>query len=285
MEEKLAVSQILKRITKNILFLTARKGIKKSDLETKAGVTPGYLSRFKPDSSSLPSSTFLIEAARVLEVTVDDLIYQDFSQEAPDLIQPLKVVTKLLNETSKGKLKWTSILEIEIKEAIYNRDEVYCDDFKLNFKPQDSIKMDTDTFFRTDLLLCTDSWGNTYLKDYSCWLNGTIYAANLGSRITFMLLPMKRVRRDSKYVDEALGFFISRYDFIQEQFTVSQKSDGLLKERLFELYRVIEQTKNNLSRSKDYDRVFELYLEGKSLDLECPVEEGEDERHHFIIQD
>ena len=154
----------------------------------------------------------------------------------------------------------------------------------MNFDPADSIDIDADTFFKTKLLLCSNNLGSTSLKDYSCWLNGTIYAANLGSRITFMLIPMERVHRDSKYIYKAIGFFISRYDFIQEQFTVSQKSEGLLKERLFKLYRVIEQTKNNLSRSKDYDRVFELYLEGKSLDSENPVEEGEDERHHFTIR-
>ena len=283
METKHVDSQSVERITSNILFLASQKGIKKSDLETKAGVTPGYLSRFKPGNSSLPSSSFLIEVARELGVTIDDLVYHDFSQDDPELLQPIKVVTKLLNETKKGSLKWFSILEAEIKESIFNNDEIYCDGFNLNFELLGGDPSEEDAFYKKNLLLRTDNWGSSALKDYSCWLKGTIYGAKLGSRITFMIIPLERVHRDSKVVDKALGFFINRYDFIEEQFTISQNYKGVLKDRLYELYRVIEQTKNNLSRSKDYDRLFDLYLEGKSLDTDRPVEAGEDERYHLQI--
>lgn len=260
------IDSLLERINKNIQILSAEKGIKKSELEIQAGVTPGYLSRFKPGSASLPASLFLIELSKILEVSLDDLIFHDFSEETTDLIKPLKVVSKLLQETNNGVLKWKSVLETEIKEGFLNKEEVYCEGFLLNFEPMNDDFVNSERFFKSKILFRPDIWGNPSLKDYSCWLNGTIYAADMGSSITFMLIPMERVQRDSKKVDRAIGFFVNKNDFIEEQFTISKETTGVLQDRLFELYRAVERSRSGFSRSKNYDSLFDLYLSGKSLD-------------------
>lgn len=113
------------RCIENIYALAKKKGLKIGEMEEKAGVSKGYLSRInKEDSTANPPIDLLVSIADQLDVSVDFLIgyaNSDLS-ENEDFI--FKYVDKLLKKTNEGKLEWIiqsrSILTVENGDPVDN---------------------------------------------------------------------------------------------------------------------------------------------------------------------
>ena len=91
----------------NIYQLAKERSVKIGDLEKKAGVSVGYLSRInKEDSNTVPTIDFVASVAAALGVSVDAIIKNDYSTPTPTESYILSFVDRLLTRTNADELDW-----------------------------------------------------------------------------------------------------------------------------------------------------------------------------------
>ena len=91
----------------NIRFYMKQKDEKIGQIEKKAGVRKGYMSRLdKPDNTTDPSIQFVATAARMLDVSLDELLYGHPTEmsEAESVVRDY--LRDLLEDTKAQKIKW-----------------------------------------------------------------------------------------------------------------------------------------------------------------------------------
>ena len=91
----------------NIYELIQKSNKKVGDLEAHAGVSTGYLSRQNKEGVAKLSFEFVLKAAEFLEVSIDDLISDDFNQLTPDERYLIKVLDTIVEDTKEGELHWS----------------------------------------------------------------------------------------------------------------------------------------------------------------------------------
>ena len=96
-----------KRGIENIYALAKAKGLKIGDIEEKAGVSKGYLSRInKEDSTSIPTIDLLASIAEQLEVGIDFLVNYPIGTISPNEEFVYQFIDKLTTATTAGKMEW-----------------------------------------------------------------------------------------------------------------------------------------------------------------------------------
>ncbi len=91
----------------NIRHLAKEKGINIGELETGAGVSPGYLSRIgKEDNKSSPSIEVLVSMAEKLGISLDTLISVNITDLSPTDKYIVSFLEKLKRDTHSGTLEW-----------------------------------------------------------------------------------------------------------------------------------------------------------------------------------
>lgn len=91
----------------NIYYLTKTKGLRLGDVETGAGVSPGYFSRLnKEDSSANPSIEVLVSVAETLGVTLDALCAFDYSSMTESEQFVASFLDKLIEKSRTGEAIW-----------------------------------------------------------------------------------------------------------------------------------------------------------------------------------
>ena len=96
-----------KRCLSNVYFLTKQKGLRLGDVETGAGVSPGYFSRLnKGDSSTNPSIEVLVSVADTLGITLDALCGFDFSSMTESERFVASFLDKLIEKSRTGEAIW-----------------------------------------------------------------------------------------------------------------------------------------------------------------------------------
>ncbi len=90
----------------NIYYLVKKSGKKIGELEAEAGVSAGYISRTSKEGSSKPGIDFIMNVARILNVSLEALLKVDFSKLTPTENYLLKFFQKLSSDTIDGKLEW-----------------------------------------------------------------------------------------------------------------------------------------------------------------------------------
>ena len=90
----------------NISFALKEFGKKIGELETEAGVSPGYISRTSKDSNAKPGIDFIIRAAEALNISVDTLLNVDLSELTATEKYLISFLEKLVRDTTEDKLDW-----------------------------------------------------------------------------------------------------------------------------------------------------------------------------------
>lgn len=90
----------------NITFFLQEFSKKIGELETEAGVSPGYISRITKDEKTKPGIDFIVKTADALNVSVDTLLNADFSEMTPTERYLVKFIEKLIRDTQEDKLDW-----------------------------------------------------------------------------------------------------------------------------------------------------------------------------------
>lgn len=109
-----------KRCIENIYAIAKEKNIKIGDMEEKAGVSKGYLSRInKENNTTSPSIEVLASIAETLSVTVDMLMNGDFASMNANEKFVFDFLGKLNSETEKGYVQWEKETPKELKRVKY----------------------------------------------------------------------------------------------------------------------------------------------------------------------
>lgn len=106
----------------NIYYLLQASGMKIGELEMKAGVSPGYISRAAKDEKSKPGIDFIIGASSALNTSVDTLINIRLSELTSTEKYLINFLQKLKQDTADDKLSWNkeSADELNRLETDYN---------------------------------------------------------------------------------------------------------------------------------------------------------------------
>lgn len=94
-----------KRLYDNVKALCSATGIRMGDVECKAGVNPGYISRFARDKIKNVRLDVILAFADVFAVSVEDLVYKDFAKELEEKERQKEIdaLEKRLKELKNGQ--------------------------------------------------------------------------------------------------------------------------------------------------------------------------------------
>ena len=106
----------------NIAALVKRSGLKIGELETNAGVSPGYMARTVKDGTAKPGIEFVIGVAEQLHVSTDLLLKADLTKMDANEIFLIGFVEKLIRDTVENKLYWESETVDELEHLECDRD-------------------------------------------------------------------------------------------------------------------------------------------------------------------
>lgn len=103
------------RCLNNIYFLAKQKGEKIKDLELKAGVSIGYLSRISKEDNTKKMSIDLVAAiAQELDISIDRLIFDDLTAILPGEQRIYDFIEKLIAKTENGEINWDKMLSVDV---------------------------------------------------------------------------------------------------------------------------------------------------------------------------
>lgn len=91
----------------NIAYLLKENDMKVGELETKAGVSIGYISRTK-EGNAKPGIDFIMKAANILNVSLDNLLTVDLKALTPTEKYLITFLEKLIRDTGDDKLYWNA---------------------------------------------------------------------------------------------------------------------------------------------------------------------------------
>lgn len=100
----------------NISFLLEKKKMKIGELESKAEVSTGYISRTRKDRKTKPGIEFIIKAAYVLNVSIDTLLNIHLAALTPMERYLTTFFEKLKKDTSNDQLSWNKDTADELNQ-------------------------------------------------------------------------------------------------------------------------------------------------------------------------
>lgn len=158
----------------NIRFLIRESGIKIGQIEKEAQVRLGYTARLeKTGNTSEPSIVFLMTAAKLLNVSLDQLLTVNMSELTPNERYLISFSEKLKKDTLDDKLVWGKENDVDLNYICFDSDE---SPFKYIKSLDEEDSLDGGTF--TTYEMVSNAFGtNTsfngpsyYLKMKNSWL-------------------------------------------------------------------------------------------------------------------
>ncbi len=91
----------------NISFLLKESDKKIGELETEAGVSPGYISRISKEGNSKPGIEFIMKVADSLNISMDTLLKLALTEMTPTERYLVSFLEKIEKDTMEDKLDWS----------------------------------------------------------------------------------------------------------------------------------------------------------------------------------
>ncbi len=110
------------KVIENIFTLANNKGIRKGELEEKIGLSKGYLSRLK-GKNELPSTEKMQRIAGILDVSLERLLNEDYSELGENDILTYDFICKIFNWSKDNNVIWKECIEDE--EALAKREDYF----------------------------------------------------------------------------------------------------------------------------------------------------------------
>ena len=146
------------RMMANISAMIQMRGIKIGELESKVGVSTGYLSRIgKDDYKAVPTIDVIWKIARELGVNIEWLIEGDPDHGAENILYLQNFIRRVFEKTQSGELEWASHPLIDVADALNGEDVLH-----IPFIEHDSGKEFTD--YSDDLEQCGYIGGSRMAK-------------------------------------------------------------------------------------------------------------------------
>ena len=111
------------RFISNINNIITMKGFKVGDIEKKAGVSVGYISKLSSrNTEGGPSTAVTFNIAKALGVSVELLVEGNYCELDPNLETVIKFVDKLVLDTDSKKIVWDAYSISKINELLDDDD-------------------------------------------------------------------------------------------------------------------------------------------------------------------
>lgn len=124
----------------NIRYLMRKNNVKLGDIERSSGLRVGYMSRLEKEGNTTePSVVFLVTAARMLHVTVDELLFDKMEDSTEEMEYLNDFFKSLYEDTKQGKVRWTKELD-----SVFGRIHVFDEAIVHPLLDYDPIHLDTD---------------------------------------------------------------------------------------------------------------------------------------------
>ena len=251
-----------------IYTLAKEREVRIGDLESAAGMSPGYLSRLnKKDSSTNPGIDALVVIAQKLGVTLDVLVGIDIDSLTATEAYFLQVVQKLQSDTNMDTIQWKCERMSELNDPS-NRD--------LKKHPLVSSCYDDEIdehYVAYRKATPSDSWasiaGNFYVTDIN--LVAQLYVTDVS------------YKDEREHVHEIFLFNRVKNELTPLCSTLNIREE--LAEQIDKLYSAIERAQNRPAISASAKLVLDAYLNGlmnnEEVDTSTPMPALSDEEIPF----
>ena len=161
------------RLLKNIAYMMKLRGLKTGELESAARVSTGYFSRLKNNEKddAAPGIDTLSLISLKLGVTLDTLLYCDFTELNDTELFIRDFLHQILSQTSNGKLLWDK----EAEQFVRN-----CRHYEETRKPHPLMKGALDEKGKEIIRY------NSLFTDDECWLDGDVFKLKRASQVLYV---------------------------------------------------------------------------------------------------
>jgi transcriptional regulator with XRE-family HTH domain len=111
---------VARAVAENIEYLADRKGLTMREVESGAGILPGYISRML-SAGSTPGVSNVLKIADYLDVPLEDIISGKFPRQNPRNEEFKKFIDKLIDDTRRGQLIWTAY---QTDDGIFDKEKI-----------------------------------------------------------------------------------------------------------------------------------------------------------------
>lgn len=235
----------------NIYVLAKERGIKIGDLEEKAGVSKGYLSRInKEGNTSIPSIELLDSIAEQLGVSVDYLINYRMFEPTEGEAFLLKFLDKVMHRTICGKLEWQcendGVVREDSASPVNNPLVSIVDGYSGEF----------DVLYKTHQF--NSRFGNAVL------IGNTYHTDMPGSNAKIYIMKVHYI---VEAADGSSGYTLPMYEIylVERDITPLCSSyyvrTGIpLMDKITELYRTIETSTSRIGITSDSKKLMENFM-------------------------
>lgn len=180
----------------NIRNLMATKDIKIGQIEAAAGVRVGYMSRLeKPDNTSEPGIMFIATAAKMLGVTLDELVYSRAGQMSEDEEYIRDFLRDIIEDTDKHDIHWEK-----------ERDDILCKVYDLyNNPPSHPLLFADDGQLDEDNMPYLVKYGSLFYKESNVYVESA-YSAELPETNSLVYLVWCFTDKNDKYIPDKKFF-------------------------------------------------------------------------------
>ncbi len=240
------------RLIENIDYLLPIRKLKIGQLESKAGVSIGYFSRLKNSTNeeSAPSLDALSNIALGLGVTLDTLLYYDFSElnETESFIK--EFLEQMVEQTLNGELRW----EKETEKFVEN-----CRHYNNKIDPHPLMKCVWNDNGEEVI-----QYNSMFTDDY-CQLCGDVYKLERVCQ-TFYVSCIVRTNNDKKN-DIEYEVYLYRGDKLNKVCNASPEGKGVINSLITDLYDAAKASSSALRIDDDVKEGLESFLSGEDNKL------------------
>lgn len=246
---------------KNINYLIDSRNLKVGELENRAGVSVGYISRITKDENAKPGIDFIVNIAKELKISVDTLLGIDLAKIDDNTRFSIELINKLASDTKENKLEWI----VEDKEELNNPYEneihpsLFTEEFVTRYDKNQLMYNATDLFFPSRSYgIYTEIYDNCYNTKIDD--NSTLYIMNINKAFS------------SVASDNAIEIWISinKKENIKNEFICSTfDANSELVKKIKELYKEVEVYIKNPRMDDEVKAILESYInkgEAENLD-------------------
>lgn len=242
----------------NIAFLLKESGLRIGEFEAETGVSAGYISRTCKDDKTKPGIDFIMNAAAILNVSIDVLLKHNLTTFTETDIYLISFLSKLLSDTLDNRLEWNR------ETAEYLNHGLKLDAIGTCLHPLFAEK----TFFEkgeliypnevTKIVFTSDSFGtNTCIED-DCF---NIHLSE--NAILYLMKISKNIHDEREEGVHSIEVWMSQNGV--NTFLCSTKGVDGMTDAIQNLYTAVKENEKQPKIRENVKNVIDAYMQGNAL--------------------
>lgn len=233
----------------NIYYLAKENGVKIGELEAVCNVSTGYISRLRQEENATqPSIEFIVAAAKRLGVSVDALIYFDYTAATETEKYLQSFLEKVIHDTQEDRIIWQ-------EESVAYLDKIETDDEGESLNPLFENRRTKDSweiFFNSGY----------HPKDDTVHPLKSCYHAEIGNEAKLYLLKVFSLNEDPEDDNwEETELYLSRnYRHSTPICHIDHKVKSCLDATISRLYDTVKECSSRPKLLPDVKKAIDAYM-------------------------